>query len=129
MAEPFIYVGTTRIRPGKLEDARKKLAELVEFVETNEPRMIAFHAFLDDEGTTLTIVQVHPDPASMEFHMQVNAKHFATAFDFLESTVSEQYYGAVSDALGAELAKWDDPAVTVVRMPVHEGGFTRSNVR
>jgi quinol monooxygenase YgiN len=129
MSGPFIYVGTTAIKAGKLEEARKHLAELVEFVETNEPRMIAFHAYLDEEGSKLTIVQVHPDPSSMEFHMQVNAKHFATAFDFLETVVSEQYYGAISDALATELAKWDDPDVAVTRMPVHEAGFTRTNVR
>ena len=129
MAGQFIYVGTTKIKPGKLEDARNNLAQLIDFVETNEPRMIAFHCFLDEEGSTLTVVQVHPDSASMEFHMQVNAKHFATSFDFLETVVSEQYYGAISDALAAELAKWDDPAVAVTRMPVHEGGFTRTNVR
>jgi quinol monooxygenase YgiN len=129
MSGPFIYVGTTTIKPGKLEEARKNLAGVVDFVETNEPRMIAFHAFLDEEGSKLTIVQVHPDSASMEFHMQVNAKHFATAFDFLGASVSEQYYGVISDALATELAKWDDPAVAVTRMPVHEGGFTRTNVR
>jgi quinol monooxygenase YgiN len=129
MSGPFIYVGTTTIKPGKLEEAHRHLAELVDFVETNEPRMIAFHAFLDEDGSTLTIVQVHPDPASMEFHMQVNAKHFATAFDILETVVSEQYYGGISEALATELAKWDDPTVAVTRMPVHEGGFTRTNVR
>ena len=97
--------------------ARKNLAELVDFVETNEPRMIAFHQFLDEEGSILTTVHVHPDSASMEFHLQVAAKHFATAFDFLESTVGEQYFGAMSDGLAAELAKWDDPAVAVTRVP------------
>ena len=75
------------------------------------------------------MVHVHPDSASMEFHMQVNAKHFATAFDNLEAVISEQYYGAISDALGAELAKWNDPAIAVTRMQAHEGGFTRTNVR
>ena len=129
MSGAFVYVGTARIKPGKLEEARKNLAELVDFVETNEPRMIAFHLFLDEEGSTLTIVHVHPDSASMEFHLQVAAKHFATAFDFLESNVSEQYFGPISDGLAAELAKWDDPAVAVTRVPVHEGGFTRTSVR
>jgi len=125
----FIYVGTTTIKPGKLEEARERLAEVIDFVETNEPRLIAFHAYLDEEGSKFTIVQVHPDSASMEFHMQVNAKHFATAWDFIEAIESEQYYGAISDALATELAKWDDPAVAVTRMPVHEGGFTHTNVR
>jgi quinol monooxygenase YgiN len=129
MSGAFVYVGTTAIKPGKLEETRKHLAELVDFVETNEPRMIAFHLFLDEEGSKLTIVQVHPDSASMEFHMQVNAKHFATAFDFLGAALSEQYYGAMSDGLATQLAKWDDPAVPVTRMAVHEGGFTRTNVR
>ena len=52
------------------------------------------------------------DRASMEFHMQVNAKHFATAFDNLEAVISEQYYGQISDALSTELAKWKDPSIT-----------------
>jgi quinol monooxygenase YgiN len=129
MPSPFIHVGTTSVKPGRLEALREQLAELVDFVETNEPRMIAFHAYLDEPGERLTIVQVHPDSASMEFHMEVNAKHFATAFDNLDAVISEQYCGAISDGLAAELAKWDDPAVVVTRMPVHEGGFTRTNVR
>jgi quinol monooxygenase YgiN len=125
----FIYVGTMSVKPGRLPALRKQLAELVDFVETNEPRVIAFHAYLDDHGDKLTMVHVHPDSASMEFHMQVNAKHFATAFDNLDAVISEQYYGAISDALAAELAKWGDPAVAVTRMLVHEAGFTRSNIR
>jgi quinol monooxygenase YgiN len=129
MAEPLIYVFTMSIRPGKLEEARKRLAEMVDFVETNEPRMIAFHCFLDEAGTKLTIVQVHPDSASMEFHMQVNAKHFATAFDYLDELLSEQYYGSISSALTAELSKWNEPGVEGIHMPVHEAGFTRTNVR
>jgi quinol monooxygenase YgiN len=129
MAEAFIYIGTMTIRPGKLEEARKHIAELIDFVETNEPRMIAFHCFLDEAASTLAVVQVHPDSASMEFHLEVNAKHFTTAFDYLESQVSEQYYGPISETLAAQLAKWDDPNVPVTRVPVHEGGFTRSHVR
>jgi len=129
MVGPLIYVGTYSIKPSKLEEARKHLAELVDFVETNEPRLIAFHCFFDEEGTKLTVVQLHPDSASMEFHQQVNAKHFATAFDYLETPFSDQYYGPISDALAAELSKWDEPGTEAIRMPVHEGGFTRTNVR
>ena len=129
MPGPFIYVGTYSIKPGKLEEARKRLVELVDFVDTNEPRMIAFQCFLNEEGSKLTIVQVHPDSASMEYHLQVNAKHFTTAFDYLDAMLSDQYYGPMSDALAAELSKWDETDVEVIRMPVHEGGFTRTSVR
>lgn len=126
MSGPLIYVGTYTIKPGSQEEARRRLAELVEFVETNEPRVIAFNAYLDRDGNTVAIVQVHPDSASMEFHMQVNAKHFATAFDWLDTSMSGQYFGTVSDALAAELAKWDE---AFTHLPVHASGFTRTPVR
>ena len=126
MSGPLIYVGTYTIKPGSQEDARRRLAELVEFVETNEPRIIAFNVYLDRDGKTVSIVQVHPDSASMEFHMQVNAKHFATAFDWLDASMSGQYFGPVSDALAAELAKWDE---AFSHLPVHASGFTRTPVR
>jgi quinol monooxygenase YgiN len=126
MSGPLINVLTYTIKPGKQEEARKRIAELVDFVETNEPRMIAFHAYLDQDGKRLFVVQVHPDSASMEFHMQVNAKHFATAFDWLDTSIGQQYFGPISDALAAELAKWDEPFTHV---PFHEAGFTRTTVR
>jgi quinol monooxygenase YgiN len=129
MSEAFVYIGTWTIKPDKREDARKRMAEIVDFVETNEPRLIGFHVFFDDDGGTCSVVQLHPDCASMEFHMQVGAAHFATAFDFIESITHEQYYGEISDSLAAELAKWDDPSVTVTKMPVHDAGFSRTNVR
>ena len=117
MTGPFLYIGTNTIKPGMLDTARTRLAELVDFVETNEPRMIAFHCYLDEEGSRLTIVQVHPDPESMEFHMQVNAKHFATAFDYLDATVNEQFYGTISDVLAAEVSKWHEPGIAGATRP------------
>ena len=126
MSAPLINVLTYTIKPGKQEEARKRIAELVDFVETNEPRMIAFHAYLGQDGKRLSIVQVHPDSASMEFHMQVNAKHFATAFDWLDTSIGGQLFGPISDALAAELAKWDEP---LPHVPFHEAGFTRTTVR
>jgi hypothetical protein len=125
MSGPLIYVGTYTVRPGEEQGARGRLVELVDFVETNEPRMIGFNTYLDRDATTLSVVQVHPDSASMEFHMQVNAKHFATAFDWLDS-MSDQYFGHISDALAAELAKWQEAHT---HLPVHVAGFTRTTVR
>jgi quinol monooxygenase YgiN len=129
MSGSLIYVGTFTIKPGKLEEARKSLAELVDFVDTNEPRLIAFHAFLDEAGEKMAMVHVHPDSASMELHMELAAKHFTTAFEYLDKIVSEQYFGAVSPGLAAELAKWEGPGVSVTRMPVHTSGFTRTSIR
>ena len=127
MSQPFVYVGTWTIKPGKLEEARKWLAEHADFIETNEPRMIAFHVYFDDEGGKASVVQVHPDSASMEFHMKVISEHLSGAFDYIDTILSEQYYGPMSESLSETLSKWETPGVTVTKMPVYESGFTRSN--
>src|SRR5439155_23283981 len=98
-------------------------------IEANHPPMNPLHHCLDEGVTRLTVVQVHPDAASMEFHLEVNAKHCATVFDYLDAQLTEQYYGPMSEKLAADLAKWEDSSVEVTRMPVYEGGFTRTTVR
>src|SRR5213593_1306655 len=90
MSQPFVYVGTWTIKPGKSEEARKWLAEHADLIETNEPRMIAFHVYFDDEGRKASVVQIHPDSASMEFHMKVISEHLGGAFDYIDTILSEQ---------------------------------------
>ena len=58
--------------------------------------------------------------------MQVNAKHFAPAYDWLDNSKPDEYFGPVSDALAAEVAKWDEG---FTHLPVHAAGFTRTTVR
>ncbi|MCA1833669.1 MAG: hypothetical protein ABR548_08280 [Actinomycetota bacterium] len=130
MSKPFVYVGTWTVKEGQEEAARKWLTEHTDFVETNEPRLISFQVFFDVDYHTCTVVQVHPDSTSMEFHMQLISDHVSNAFaEFIDRILTEQYYGPMSDALAETLAKWEDPGVTVIKRPVHETGFTRSNVR
>jgi hypothetical protein len=129
MSTPFVYVGTWTIKPGMEETARKALAEHTDFVETNEPRVISFHVYFDADYRTCTVVHVHPDSTSMEFHMQLLSQHLTGFFDYADRILSEQYYGPISDALSEELAKWEDPGVTVIKRPAHEAGFTRTSVR
>jgi hypothetical protein len=89
--------------------------------------MIAFHVYFNEEGNTASVVQVHPDSASMETHMQVIAEHMGSAFDIIDTILSEQYYGPMSESLSETLAQWETPGVKVTKMPLYEAGFTRAN--
>src|SRR4029450_1021311 len=71
MAGPFIFISQSRIKEGKLDNFKRSLREMAEFVEANEPRVIAFEAYLNDDSTEVTGVQIHPDADSMAVHMQV----------------------------------------------------------
>ena len=129
MAAPFIYIGTWTIKEGKVAEAKKFLAEHADLVETKEPRLITFNVYLDDEARRVCVVQVHPDAASMELHMQVIAEHLTGAFEYLDTTEHEQYYGRTSERLSELLAPWEAPGVRVTRIPDHVAGFTRTTIR
>jgi hypothetical protein len=61
MTAPFIFVATYRIKEGKLEEYEKLWRGLVEFVQANEPRLLAFNTYASEDGTEATTIQVHPD--------------------------------------------------------------------
>ena len=71
MSSPFIFIATNRLKPGKLDSERERVPHLVEFIEASEPRLIAFNEYVDEAGDEVTVVQVHPDAASMEAHMEI----------------------------------------------------------
>jgi quinol monooxygenase YgiN len=43
MAQPFIFISTFRLKQGKLDAFKEMSQGLVEFVESNEPGVIAFN--------------------------------------------------------------------------------------
>jgi hypothetical protein len=100
VAEPFIFIATNSLKEGKLDAERERVSGLVEFIEKNEPRLIAFNEYVNEEGTEVGVVQVHRDARSMEFHMNTVAESAARAYaETLEATTSIQVYGPPSDAV------------------------------
>ena len=126
MSEPFIYVGTWTIKPGKLEVARKALAEHVEFIEQNEPRLIAFHIYFGADGLTAGVVQVHPDAESMDTHMRLISEHLESMGDVIGEIVHEQAVGTPTDSFSELLRGYADAGIPVTVLGQHEGGFTRA---
>jgi hypothetical protein len=125
MAQPFIFIGTYTIKEGKLEDFKRYWPQFVEFVEESEPQLIAFNAYVDEDGSEVGIVQVHPDVDSMEFHMKLIREHVEQAFmDYLDDTVSTHIYGAVSDSALETMRQMGSAGLHV--KPHGIGGFTRS---
>jgi hypothetical protein len=125
MSEPFIFIGTHSLKEGKLEDFEKYEHELVELVEANEPRLIAFHIFLNQDGTQAATVQVHPDADSMEFHMQVLGQKISEAYEFLERTERIEVYGTPSDQVLEMMRQLAGSGVPLSVKVNHLGGFTR----
>ncbi len=129
MSEPFVYIGTVRIMEGKFEEFERTAREIAETVKEHQPRIIAFHWFANEDGTEATVVQLHPDTASMDFLMQVLweklSEHVARALgpELMEVTRSE-YCGITSES-ALEMDR-GIPGLAVDIKPVHVAGFTRT---
>ena len=90
MSEPFIHIGSYRIKPDFLDVAPQRLRDVAALVEEKEPQLRSFHFYLDQDHGRAICVQVHPDGESMATHMAVIANHLATAWDWLELDGSVQ---------------------------------------
>jgi hypothetical protein len=125
MGQPFVYVGINKIKKGKLDAFKKFWPEHVELCKTTEPRLIVFHAFLNEQGSKVAIVQVHPDNSSMQTHMQVISQALGHAGEWLEGTESENVYGLPYEGM---IESWKEYGADEINVfPNHVGGFTRSN--
>ncbi len=128
MSQPFIFISTFRLKQGKLEAFKEMCQGLVEFVGSNEPRVIAFNLYASADGTEVSNVQVHPNADSMVSHMQLLREHISGAGSeesAIDVTTSNQIYGAPSDAV-LEMIEGFDPGVPLPIKPVPLAGFTRS---
>jgi len=134
MSAPLIYVATLRIKEGKLEGLKQYQKEVVEAFEAREPQLIAFHTFLNEDGTEMTVIQFHPDTASMDIHMKVLgqllpefAEKFGDVFEFIEP-IHSAYYGTPSaSALEMDRSLVESGVdLSLSLKPHHIGGFTRA---
>ncbi len=125
MTDPIIFVDTSEIREGKLEELRRAVAELGEFVEANESETISYQVFFSDDDRRMTVLQVHADSASMERHMEVAGPVFAKFADLLVLRTID-IYGSPSEKVVEQLRRKAELLGTA-SVAIHErqAGFAR----
>jgi len=129
MSQPFIFIGTHRLKEGKLEAAKQLAAGLTQLVEPNEPRVIGFDVYCNEGGTEVSVVQIHPDADSMLFHMQLLREHISSASDDespLDVTTNVQVYGTLGDDVLAMIRQFNPEGTPLIVKPRPLGGFVRS---
>lgn len=102
MPPPIVYVDTSAIRDGKHRELEVAMKRLAVFVEQNMPRVISYGFVLDEDRAQMTVVAVHPDSESLEFHMDTGADEFRNFADLIDLSRIE-VYGAVSDGVRERL--------------------------
>lgn len=125
MPEPIVVIDTSDIRPGRLDDVRGAFSHLAGFVDEREPRAAAYEVYLSSDAERVTVVQVHPDSASAEHHMEIASAEFARFADLLTLRTID-VYGRPSETLLARL-RAKARLLGGARLDVHEphAGFVR----
>ena len=129
MSDAIVYVDTSAVREGALEQLKAGMKELVDFVAANEPRLVAYNVYFSADGTTMTVVHVHLDSASLEYHLEVAGPVFRQ-FVELVTLSSIHIYGEPSEKVlkqsheKARLLGRGDVVVDALH-----AGFTRFAVR
>jgi hypothetical protein len=126
MSAPFIFVATNKVREGKLEGEKQRVPGWIDFIESNEPRLVAFHEYLSQDGTEVEYVQVHPDTDSFENHMRLLMGLPGRSYtETLEGTTNIRIYGTPSKAILEMLSQAAGSGVPITILPGYLGGFTR----
>jgi hypothetical protein len=125
MPGPFIFIATNKVRGGKLEGEKQRVPGWIEFIRSSEPRLIAFHEYLSEDGHEVEYVQIHPDTDSFENHLRVVESSGRTYTETLEGTTNIRIYGAPSKAILEMLRQAAGSGVPITILPEHLGGFTR----
>ena len=126
MPGPFVFIATNRLKEGTLEREKQRVPGLVDFIQANEPRLIAFNEYANEEGTEVAVVQVHPDADSMVFHMNLIAERAARAYaDTIDATTNIQVFGTPGGTVADMLQRQTGAGVPLSVKPHFLGGFTR----
>lgn len=96
MPQPIVYIDTSEVREGRLDELEAKLKDLAAFVEANVPRLISYGFYFNEERTRMAVVAVHPDSESLEYHLDTGGKEFRKFAELIELS-SIEVYGQVSD--------------------------------
>jgi len=129
MAEPIYYVDRSDVRAGvRLAEVRERMRDLAAFVAQREPQLIAYHFYVDESASTMTVVAVHPDSASMELHLEVGGPRFRV-FGGLIELRSIDVYGrpapAVVELLRQKAEMLGGETGAALTLHDHEAGFSR----
>jgi quinol monooxygenase YgiN len=126
MSEPILVIDRSDVREGRRAELETAVKALVEFVAANEPRVISYEVYLDDDdGTRMTVVQLHPDSASMENHMRLAASEFPGFADLLELRTMDVFGWPSETLLGQLRAKVEMLGDATIEVHSRHAGFAR----
>ena len=118
MAEPFIFINTYTIKPGKEEAYKTAHQRVADLVEAKEPMMLYFALHISEDGSEATTVQVHADAENFGYHMSLVEDHVRAAHEYLEdANMAIRIFGSPTAAILDQMRQLAGSGVSVTVSP------------
>ncbi|GAA4286687.1 putative quinol monooxygenase [Georgenia daeguensis] len=91
MSGSVVYVDRSEIVEGKLEELKAALRELAALVEAEEPGLVSYQVFLDEDERHVSVLHVHRDADSLARHAAVAGPSFASFVGLVELSRIDLY--------------------------------------
>jgi quinol monooxygenase YgiN len=125
MGSSVVYVDSSDVRPGKLDELKAAITELADFIEANEPELLAYNVYFEEGGGRMSVVHVHRDAASLEFHLKVAGPLFPRFASHVELRSIDVYGPVGADIMDGLRQKAAALGGATVVSHEHHAGFAR----
>lgn len=123
--EPIIVIDRWRIRQGKLDTLKDAARGFVDFVAENEPQLIAYNVYVDEESSQATVVQIHPDSESIESHLEIAGPQFSQFMELFEPGGTIEVHGRPADPVLERMRQMAQQFGVTVAVKQRDAGFAR----
>jgi len=124
MSESIIFISHQRVKEGKLEGYKQYYRQVAEQAKTNKPGTVAHLAYLNEEGSELSIIHIFPDAESMELHMRGVDELAKKAYEYVE-ILSFEIYGKPADTVLERMMQIVGSRIALNIKPQLIGGYIR----
>jgi hypothetical protein len=121
----IVYIDRSDIHQGGLDELKAGIRQLVQFIESAEPQLIAYGFSIAEELGQMTVVAIHRDSASLELHVEIGRDGFRKLAHLITLQEIEIFGSLTPRAL--EMLRQKASALGGSSVRVHErfAGFTR----
>jgi hypothetical protein len=128
MSAPIVYIDRSEIVEGQLEALTTRIGELADFVEANEPRLLAYAVYLDPDRKAISVIHVHRDAGSLDTHFRVAGPAFNEFVDFVRLQSIDVFGDPSEEVLGQLRDKARLLGNATVSVHPYHVGFLRPDV-
>jgi len=125
-SEPIVFISHFEVKPGHAAAFRAMWRSVIGQLEASKPATVAQIAYLNDDGSRLSIVHVFPDADALATHVLGADERSRAVYEHIVPAGWEIYGRPPDQELAGLRAEAESAGVTLLVAPEVVGGFLRA---